>query len=71
MVTKESSMRKILLAAIALGGLTALAASGASAAPSAAGVHVVQPPVTDVDYYWHHQHYHHRHWEHHQWRYWN
>jgi hypothetical protein len=66
-------MRKILLAAVALGGLTALAASGASAAPSAAGVHVVQPQpaVTSVDYYWHHQHYHHRHWEHHQWRYYN
>ena len=66
-------MRKILLAAVALGGLTALAASGASAAPSAAGVHRVQPqpPVTSVDYYWHHQHYHHRHWEHHQWRYYN
>jgi hypothetical protein len=66
-------MRKIFLAAVTLGGLTALAASGASAAPSAAGVHVVQaqPPVTNVDYYWHHQHYHHRHWEHHQWRYWN
>ena len=66
-------MRKILLAAVALGGLTALAASSASAAPSAAGVHVVQsqPPVTNVDYYWHHHHWHHRHWEHNQWRYWN
>ena len=66
-------MRKTLLAAVALGGLTALAASGADAAPSAAGVHMVQPQpaVTNVDYYWHHQHYHHRHWEHHQWRYYN
>jgi ABC-type glycerol-3-phosphate transport system substrate-binding protein len=53
MVIKESSMRKILLAAVALGGLTALAAAGASAAQSAAGVHVgqPQPPVTNVDYY--------------------
>ncbi len=30
-----------------------------------------QPPVTNVDYYWRHQHYHHRHYEHHQWRYYN
>jgi hypothetical protein len=66
-------MRKILFAAVALGGLTALAASGASAAPSTTGVHLVQPrpAVTDVDYYWHNQHYHHRHWDHNHWRYWN
>jgi hypothetical protein len=65
-------MRKIFLA-VALGGLTALAASGASAAPSAAGLRAMQPQplVTNVDYYWHHQHYHHRHYEHHQWRYYN
>jgi hypothetical protein len=30
-----------------------------------------QPSVTNIDYYWHHQHYHHRHWEHHYWRYYN
>ncbi len=66
-------MRKIFLATVALGGLTALVASGARAAPSAAGLRLVQPqpPVTNVDYYWHHQHYHHRHYEHHQWRYYN
>ncbi len=43
-------MRKILLAAVAIGGLTALTAGGASAAPSAAGVHAMpsQPLVTHV-----------------------
>jgi hypothetical protein len=66
-------MRKIFLAAVALGGLPALAASSASAVPSAAGLRAMQPqpPVTNVDYYWRHQHYHHRHYEHHQWRYYN
>jgi hypothetical protein len=66
-------MRKLVLAAIALGGLAALGVSGASAAPSAAGIHRAQPQpmVTHTDYYWHHQHYHHRRWEHHQWHYWN
>jgi hypothetical protein len=66
-------MRKILLAAVALGGLTALSAGGASAAPSASGIHVVpaQPLVTNVDYYWHRHHYHHRHWDHGRWRYWD
>jgi DNA-binding transcriptional regulator YdaS (Cro superfamily) len=62
-------MRRLLLAAMVLGGLTALTASGALAAPSAAGLHVTpQPLITDVD--WHHHHWHHRHWEHHHWRYW-
>jgi hypothetical protein len=72
------SMRRILLAAVALGGLTALTAGGASAAPSVAGVHAegisvapAQPLVTHVDYYWHRRHWHHRHWEHHRWRYWD
>jgi hypothetical protein len=64
-------MRKLLLAAVALGGLTGLTAFGASAAPFNAGVHVApsQPGVTHVDYYWHRHHYHHRHWEHNHWRY--
>jgi hypothetical protein len=66
-------MRRILLVAAALGGLTALTAFGAAAAPSAAGVHVVgsQPPVSQVDYYWHHHHWHHRHWDHSHWHYWD
>ncbi len=66
-------MRKTLLAAAAVCGLTAVTAFGATAAPSAAGVHITpaQPPVTQVDYYWHHHRWHHRHWEHHRWRYWD
>jgi hypothetical protein len=66
-------MRRLLFATAALGGLTALTAFGASAAPSAAGLHPVQshPLVNNVDYYWHRHHWHHRHWEHHHWRYWD
>jgi hypothetical protein len=63
-------MKRLLLAA-ALGGLTALTASAATAAPLAAGIHVApaQPAVTQVNYYWHRRHWHHRHWYHHHWRY--
>jgi hypothetical protein len=59
-------MRRTLLATVALAVVTALTSVGASAAPSAAGLHVApsQALVTDVDYYWHHHHYHHRHWAH-------
>ncbi len=66
-------MRKMLLAFAAVGGLTALTAAGASAAPLTAGVHGVpsQPLVTQVDFYWHHHHWHHRHWDHGRWRYWD
>jgi hypothetical protein len=62
----------MLLAAVALAGLTALTTAGASAAPSAAGFHMApsQPGVTRVDYYRNHHHYHHRHWDHHHWHYW-
>jgi len=65
-------MRKFLLAAVALGGLSALTATAASAAPLGTGVHVTpsQPMVTDVQYWWRHHHYHHRHWRHGGWRYW-
>ncbi len=65
-------MHRILLTTAALGGFLALTTFGASAAPSAVGVHMVpsQPLVTHVDYYWHHRHWHHRHWEHDHWRYW-
>lgn len=64
-------MHRLLLAAAAIGGLTALTTLGAVAAPSAAGVHVTpsQPQLTQVDYYWNHHHWHHRHWEHDHWRY--
>jgi hypothetical protein len=64
-------MHRILLAAVAFGGLTALASTGAVAAPSAAGVHMApsQSLVTHVDYWDHHRHWHHRHWEHRRWRY--
>jgi len=64
-------MRKLLLAAAALGGLTALATTGAVAAPVPARTHATpsHPMVTQVDYYYHHRHWHHRHWEHNHWRY--
>ncbi len=66
-------MKKLLLAAVALGGLTALTATAATAAPLTAGVHVApaQPGVTDVNYYWNQRHWHHRRWEHHHWHYWD
>ncbi len=65
-------MKRVLLAAVALGGLTVLTTSGAMAAPFTAGVHVAptQPAATQVDYYWHRRHWHHRRWWHHHWRYW-
>ena len=66
-------MKKLLLAAAAVGGLTALSAFGAAAAPvvGAAG-QVVAPAqhVVQADYYWHHRHWHHRHFEHGGYRYW-
>jgi hypothetical protein len=71
---KLDAMKKLLLAAVALGGLTALTATDASAAPLAAGVHAPpaqQPGLTQVNYYWHHRHWHHRHWDHRRWRYWD
>jgi len=65
-------MRRLLLAAVALGGLTALTAGGASAAPSASGLHVApaQPLVTRIDYYVNHHHWQHRRMDHGHWRYW-
>ena len=66
-------MRRLLLAAVALGGLTALTTGGASAASAVADVHVApsQPLLTHVDYYYHRHHWHHRRWEHHHWHYWD
>ena len=65
-------MRKLLLAAVAFGGLSALGVGAASAVPSAAGLHVAptQPPVTHVQYWYNHHEWHHRHYEHHHYRYW-
>nr|WP_294526630.1 hypothetical protein [uncultured Rhodopila sp.] len=64
-------MRKMLIAAAALGGLFAMTATHASAAPSAAALHVAPAHglVTSVDYYYDHHHYHHRHWQHGHWHY--
>jgi hypothetical protein len=66
-------MKRLFLAAVAFGGLTALTAGGAMAAPFTAGVHVApaQPMVTQAGYYGHQRHWYHRHWEHRHWRYWN
>jgi hypothetical protein len=65
-LTERFLMRKILLGATVLCVVAALTSVGASAAPSAAILHVgpSHALVTDVDYYWHHNHYNHRHWAH-------
>lgn len=72
---RGSSMRRMLVAAAAIGGLTAF---GAVAAPSVVGVHaapaqryVTPAHVTRVDYNWHHHNWHHRRWERRRWRYWD
>ncbi len=64
-------MGKLLLAAAALGGLFALTANPASAAPSATTLNVAPAHglVTNVDYYYNHRHYHHRQWHHGHWNY--
>jgi len=66
-------MRRLLLAAAALGGLVALTTIEVSAAPSAIGLHPApaQGMVTRVDYYYNHHHWHHRRWEHDRWHYYN
>jgi hypothetical protein len=66
-------MRKLLLAAVALGGFTALAASGAVAAPHDDRNHMSpeRPTVTHVDYNHNHHQYHHRQYSHGHWRYWD
>jgi hypothetical protein len=67
-------VRRILLAAAAIGGLTALTAFGAAAAPVAGVATQVAPApqhIVQADWYWHHRHWRHRRWEHHHWRYWN
>lgn len=67
-------MRKLILATVALAGLTGVAAPGASAT-------YYNENTTDwnhehrverrADYNWHHQRWHHRKWEHGHWRYYN
>lgn len=71
-------MRRFLLAAAALGGLTAVTTAGAVAAthPLAPKAFVAQQtearlPVVQADYYWHRHHWHHRRWGHDHWRYYN
>jgi hypothetical protein len=65
-------MRKLLLAAAAVGGVFALTSAPASAAPSAAGLQVAPAHalVTNVDYYYNHRHWHHRRWAGGHWHYW-
>jgi hypothetical protein len=68
----DRSMRRLLFSIAALGGLTAMTAFGAAAAPPA-GMHMAppQPQASRVDFYHNHHHWHHRHWENHHWRYWD
>ena len=66
-------MRKLLLTAAAAVGLLGLAATEASAAPTAAGLHAApaaHAQVTPVGYWYHHHYYQHRHWNHNHWHYW-
>lgn len=63
-------MRKILLAAVAVGGLLGLGSTSVSAAPVTTGIHTLPTAhVANVDYYWDHRHYHHRRWRHGHWHY--
>jgi hypothetical protein len=67
-------VRKILLAAAAIGGLTALTAFGASAAPVAGAANQFTAPqqhVAQADWWWRHHHWHHRRWWHGGWHYWD
>jgi hypothetical protein len=72
----EVQMRKILIAAVAVGAMCGLAGSHqASAAPVQPGLHpaITAPsdaaPIVKADWYWGHRHWHHRRWYHHGWRY--
>jgi hypothetical protein len=66
-------MRRIVFAVTVLGGLTTLAAAGASAAPSAAGLHAApsNPLIIHVEDRYNHHHWHHRRWSHGHWHYWD
>lgn len=68
-------MRRLLLAAAAIGGLTALTAFGTAATaapvPGAVGQYAVSPQhVVQADWNWNHRRWHHRRWFHHRWHYW-
>jgi hypothetical protein len=73
-ITKEEPTVRIVLLAAAIGGLTALTASGVLAAPvaGAAGQYATAPlHVVQADWYWNHHHWHHRRWYHGHWHYWD
>jgi hypothetical protein len=62
-------MRKMLFAAVALGGLFGLTSVNASAAPVVAQVHIApQAQLVQADY---HHHYRHRRFSHGHWHYWD
>ena len=64
-------MRKTLIGLTALGGILAMTAYGAQAAPPYyyGGTPYEGRYASQADYYRHHEHWHHRHWEHHHWDY--
>ena len=74
-------MRRLLLAAVMTGGLTAMATHGASAAPVVgATVQFAAPPPHVVladwywryhGWYWRHHYWHHRRWWNGRWHYWD
>lgn len=67
---EENTMRKTLIGLTALGGILAMTAYGAQAAPGYYGApHYEGRHATHADYYWHHRHWDHRRWEHHHWDY--
>jgi hypothetical protein len=68
---EENMMRKTLIGLTALGGILAMTAYGAQAAPDHyyGGTPYEGRHATQADYYWHHEHWHHRQWEHHHWHY--
>ena len=67
-------MRKLLIAAVAVGALCGLAGTQASAAPVQPGIQpavqtTTSAPIVKADWRWGHRHWHHRRWWHHGWRY--
>jgi hypothetical protein len=70
-------MRKILLIAAAIGGLSVLGGTAAMASPMHERQDVAryeasrQSPVMRTGYEWHHRHWDHRRWENHHWHYYN
>jgi hypothetical protein len=71
---RNPTVRKLLLSAVAIGGLTALCSAGATAAPvvGAAGLYAApQQHIVQADWYWRRHHWHHRRWFHGRWHYWD